>query len=178
MLDSSNAIAYLCNQGGMASLFLLRLACHILNLINKHDIALMPSNIYIHLGVEATISLWVGWFPNGTYFLTELRLGSSLGSTGGGSDGALVCQSVSVLHLRKFPTSWCLEAECFKPPWMYQVRCVSSSSFSTLVLSKFLAEHVTGQFRFLILMALCWMEASWFPTVLNMLEMFITRVLS
>ena len=38
-----------------------------------------------------------------------------------------------------------------------------------LVLSKFLAEHVNGQFRQLILVAPCWMEASWLPTVVNML---------
>ena len=38
-----------------------------------------------------------------------------------------------------------------------------------LVLSKFLAEHVSGQIRHLLLVAPCWMEASWLPTVLNML---------
>ena len=38
-----------------------------------------------------------------------------------------------------------------------------------LVLSKFLAEHVNGQLRHLLLVAPCWMEAPWFTTVLNML---------
>ena len=38
-----------------------------------------------------------------------------------------------------------------------------------LVLSKFLAEHVNGQFRHLLLVAPCWMEAPWLPTALNML---------
>ena len=38
-----------------------------------------------------------------------------------------------------------------------------------LVLSKFLAEHVNGQLRHLILVAPCWMEAPWLPTILNML---------
>ena len=38
-----------------------------------------------------------------------------------------------------------------------------------LVLSKFLAKHVKGQLRWLILVALCGMEAPWLPTVLNML---------
>ena len=33
----------------------------------------------------------------------------------------------------------------------------------------FLAEHVKGQLRHLILVVPCWMEAPWFPTVLNML---------
>ena len=38
-----------------------------------------------------------------------------------------------------------------------------------LVLSKFLAEHVTAQFRLLTVVAPCWMEAPWIPTVLGML---------
>ena len=38
-----------------------------------------------------------------------------------------------------------------------------------LVLSKFLAEHVSGQFRHLILVAPCWMEAPWLSTILSML---------
>ena len=38
-----------------------------------------------------------------------------------------------------------------------------------LVLSKFLAEHVKGQLRHLILVAPCWMEVPWLPTILNML---------
>ena len=33
----------------------------------------------------------------------------------------------------------------------------------------FLAEHVNGQLRHLILVAPCWMEAPWLPTILNML---------
>ena len=39
----------------------------------------------------------------------------------------------------------------------------------SLVLSKFLTEHVTDQFRLLILVVLNWMEAPWLPTILNML---------
>ena len=38
-----------------------------------------------------------------------------------------------------------------------------------LVLAKFLAEHVNSQLRHLLLVAPCWMEAPWLPTVLNML---------
>ena len=38
-----------------------------------------------------------------------------------------------------------------------------------LVLSEFLAEHVNGQLRHLILVVPCWMEAPWLPTILNML---------
>ena len=39
-----------------------------------------------------------------------------------------------------------------------------------LVHSMFVAEHATHQFRLQILVASCWMEASWCPTVLNMFE--------
>ena len=35
-LDNRTAKIYLCNQGGTACLFLSRLACHILNLADKH----------------------------------------------------------------------------------------------------------------------------------------------
>ena len=49
-------------------------------------------------------------------------------------------------------------------------------SFGSLVLSKFLAEHVTGQFRLPIPVAPCLMEATWFPTVLNMLVHFLIGV--
>ena len=44
-----------------------------------------------------------------------------------------------------------------------------SPALAPLVLSKFLTEHVKGQLRYLILVAPCWMEASWLPTNLNML---------
>ena len=38
-----------------------------------------------------------------------------------------------------------------------------------LVLPKFLAEHANSQLRHLLLVAPCWIEAPWLPTVLNML---------
>ena len=52
----------------------------------------------------------------------------------------------------------------------YQVNYVfPPSPLIPLVLSKFLVEHVAVWFRLLILVVLCWMEASWLPTVPNML---------
>ena len=48
---------------------------------------------------------------------------------------------------------------CFPPPTLVPP-----------VLSMFLAEHVKGQLRLLILMAPCWKEAPWLPTVFNMLR--------
>ena len=53
---------------------------------------------------------------------------------------------------------------------MFQVSYVfPPPALAPPVLSKFLAEHVRSQLRHLILVAPCWMEASWLPTVLNML---------
>ena len=46
-----------------------------------------------------------------------------------------------------------------------------------LVLSRFLAEHVKGHLRLLILVAPCWNEAPWLPTFLNMLADLIMDVL-
>ena len=58
----------------------------------------------------------------------------------------------------------------FSHPWTFQVGYVfPPPALVPLVLSKFLAEHVNSQLRWLILMAPCWMEAPWLPTVLNML---------
>ena len=51
-LDSKTIKAALCSQGGTASL-LSRLACHILNLANKHGVTLVPAYIPTHLNVEA-----------------------------------------------------------------------------------------------------------------------------
>ena len=44
-----------------------------------------------------------------------------------------------------------------------------SPTLVPLVLSMFLVENVTGQFRLLIQMASLWIEATWLPVVLNML---------
>ena len=63
-----------------------------------------------------------------------------------------------------------LGLNAFSHPWTFQVSYVFPPlAVVSLVLSKFLAEHVNGQLRHLILVAPCWMEAPWLPTVLNML---------
>ena len=58
----------------------------------------------------------------------------------------------------------------FNHAWTGWVSYVFPAALVSLVLSKFLAEHVTGQFRLLIQVALCWMEVPWLLTVLSMLE--------
>ena len=50
--DNNMGKAYLCNQGGTASLVLCRPACHILNLADKHG-TLIPTYVPTHLSVEA-----------------------------------------------------------------------------------------------------------------------------
>ena len=57
-LDNSSAKVYSCNQGGTISLFLSRLACHILDLADKHSITLNTAYITTHLNVEANYLSW------------------------------------------------------------------------------------------------------------------------
>ena len=64
-----------------------------------------------------------------------------------------------------------LGLNAFNHAWNFQVSYVfPPPSLVPLVLSKFLEEHVKASFRLLILVAPCWMEAPWLPTVLNMLS--------
>ena len=63
-----------------------------------------------------------------------------------------------------------LGLNAFSHPWKFQISYVfPPPALVPLVLSKFLAEHVNGQLRHLILVAPCWMEAPWLPTALSML---------
>ena len=45
------------------------------------------------------------------------------------------------------------------------------------VLSEVVAEHVTGQFRLLILVGPCWIETPQLPTDLTMLQIFLIGIL-
>ena len=63
-----------------------------------------------------------------------------------------------------------LGLNAFNHLWLFQVGYMFPlPALVPLILSKFLAEHVKGQLRQLILMAPCWMEAPWLPSVLNLL---------
>ena len=73
-------------------------------------------------------------------------------------------------HLGNSITSGALGLNAFSHPWTFHISYVfPPPALVPLVLSKFLAEHVNSQLRHLILVAPCWMEAPWLPTVLNML---------
>ena len=96
---------------------------------------------------------------------------SFLGPNRGGHASILLFHSMpALLYLGICTTLWGLGIECLQPSLDISGKLhVSSSCISSLVLSKFLAEQVKGQLRQLILVASCWMEACWLPTVLNML---------
>ena len=171
-LDNSTAKAYLCNQGGTVSPFLSRLACQILSLTNKHGITLLPAYIPTHLNVEADFlsrdQMLLEWhlLPQVAHaafhlwHLPEVDLLASFHST--------QCQHYFTLET-PLPLG-ALGLNAFSHLWKFQVSYVFPPlALVPLVLSKFLAEHVNGQLRHLLLVAPCWMEAPWFPIVLNML---------
>ena len=63
-----------------------------------------------------------------------------------------------------------LGLNAFSHPWKFQVSYVFPPlALVPLVLARFLAEHVNGQLRNLLLVVPCWMEAPWLLTVLSML---------
>ena len=152
--------------------FLSRLACQILSLTDKHGITLLPAYIPTHLNVEADYLSWdqllLEWhlLPQEAqvafclWGLPEVDLLASSHST--------QCQHYFTLET-PLPLG-ALGLNAFSHPWTFQVSYVfPPPALVPLVLSKFLAEHVNGQLRWLILVAPCWMEAPWLATILNML---------
>ena len=151
-LDNSTAKTCLCNQVGTVSPYLSRLASWILSLTEKQSIILIPASIPTHLNVEADYLSW-GWLLPGWPLLAHIAQ-ATLHHWGQLEVDLLAyhitCWSMSaLLHLGKYNTSRALGLNAFNQPWMYQV----SYDFPSLVLSKYLVEHVTGQFRLLILVA-------------------------
>ena len=171
-LDNSTAKAYLCNQGGTVSPFLSRLACQILSLTDKHSITLIPSYIPTHHNVEANY-LSDGWLLPEWHLLPTLAQAAfclwglpELDLLT--SSHAIQCQHYYTLE-SPLPLG-ALGLNAIKHPWMFQVSYVfPPPALVPLVLSRFLAEHVKGQLRLLILVAPCWIEALRLPKALNML---------
>ena len=171
-LDNSTAKAYLCNQGDAVSPFNSRLACQILSLTDKHGITLLPAYIPTHLNVEAD-------YLSRDQFLLEWHLLPQVAKEAfcllslPQVDLLASSHSTQCQHYFTLETALPLGAlglNTFSHPWTFQVSYVFlPQAVVPLVLSKFLAEHVNGQLRHLILVAPCWMEASWLPTVLNKL---------
>ena len=170
-LDNSTAKVYLCNQGGTVSPFLSRLACRILSLTNRHGITLLPAYIPTHLNVEADFLSWdrmlLEWHllpqvAHTTFHLWGLPEVDLLASS-----HSTQCQHYFTLET-PLPLG-VLGLNAFSHPWKFQVSYVfPPPALVPLVLAKFLAEHVNGQLRHLLLVASYWMEAPWLPTILNM----------
>ena len=151
--------------------FLSRLACWILSLTDKHGINLISAYIPTHLNVGAD-------YLSHDWMLPEWHLLHHVAQAAFHLWGlpevdllASPYHSMPALsHLGISITSGGLGIEFFNHPWMFQVSYVLlPPGLLPLVLSTFLVEHVKDQLRCLILVASCWMEAPWFPTVLNML---------
>ena len=172
-LDNSTAKAYMCNQGGTVSPFISKLACQILSLTDKHGITLIQAYILTHLNVEADYlsqdQLLPEWhhLPQVAYAAIHLR---------GLPEVDLLASSCSTQYQHFFTLETplplgALGLNAFSHPWTLKVSYVfTPPALVPLVLAKFLAEHVNGQLSHLILVAPCWMEAPWLPTVLNMLS--------
>ena len=95
-----------------------------------------------------------------------------LGSSRGGPTGIFSFYSLPALfHFGNLTASGGLGVECLQPSLEFLGKlCVFSSGFGPSCSVQVLAEHVNGQLRHLLLVAPCWMEAPWLPTILNMLE--------
>ena len=153
-------------------LFFSRLSCWILSLTDKHGITLLSAYIPTHLIVEADYLSW-------DQLLLEWHLLSQV------AEAAFCLWGLPEINLLVFSRSTqcqhyftletplplgALGLNAFSHPWTFQVSYVfPPPALVPLVLSKFLAEHVNSQLRYLILVVPCWMEAPWLPTVLNML---------
>ena len=170
-LDNSTAKAYLCNQGITVSPFLSRLACQILSLTDKHGIILLPAYIPTHLNVEADYLSW-------DQLLLEWHLLPQVAEETFHLWGLpevdlwhlLILLNASIISLWKHNYLWGLGVECLQPSLDFSGKLLFLPlALVPLALSKFLAEHVNSQLRHLILVAPCWMEAPWLPTVHNML---------
>ena len=170
--NNSTVKAYLCNQGGTVSPFLSRMACWILSLTDKHSITLIPAYIPTHLNVEADYLSWDWMLPE---WHLLLQVAKAVFHLWGLPEVDLVASSHSTQcqHYYTLESPLPLRAlglNAFNHPWMFHVSYMfPPPALVPLVLSKFLEEHVKGQLRWLILVAPCWMEAPWLPTVLNML---------
>ena len=171
-LDNSTAKAYLCDQGGTVSPFLSRLACWILSLTDKHGITVLPACIPTHLSVEAD-HLSQDWLLLEWHLLPQVAQAAFCLWGLPEVDLLASSHSTQCQHYFTLETPLPLGAlglNAFSHPWTFQVSYVFRPlALVPLVLSRFLAEHVKGQPRCLILVAPYWMEAPWLPTVLNML---------
>ena len=155
-LDNSTTKGYLCNQGSIVSPFLSRLACWQAQYYSHSSIFSFPSQCGGQLSVLGLVASGVATPPSdgsSSFHLWDLADVDLLGSS-----HTTQCQHYYTLEM-PLPLG-ALELNAFNHPLMFQVSYVfPSPALVPLVLSKWLAEHVKGQLRLLILVAPCWMEA-------------------
>ena len=140
---------------------LSRLGCQILSLTDKHGITLIPTYIPTYLNVEGDYLSW-DWMLLEWHLLTQVAQATF--HLWGLPEVDLLASSCSTQcqHYYTFESPLhlgTLGLNAFNHPWMFQVSYVFPPTLVPMVLSKFLAEHVKGQLRHLILVAPCWMEA-------------------
>ena len=151
---------------------LSRMACWIMRMTNKHGITLIPAYIPTHLNVDVDY-LSLNWLLPEWHLLPQVAQAAL--HLWGLPEVDLMASSHSTQCQHHFTLETplplgALGLNAFSHPWTFHISYVfPPPALVPLVLSKFLAEHVNGQLRHLILVAPCWMEAPWLPTVLNML---------
>ena len=172
-LDNSMAKAYLCNQGGTVFSFSFQAG---LPDTESDQQAWYYSYSSIHsyppqcgggLSVPGPDASRVASSSSGGSGSFS-PLGPSRGGPADASSHSTQCQHYYTLE-SPLPLGT-LGLNAFNHLWQFQVGYMfPPPALVPLILSKFLTEHVKGQLRQLIVVAPCWMEAPWLPTVLNML---------
>ena len=107
---------------------------------------------------KLTISDGEGWFQSGIFFLIQLKQHFNFGLS-----WRWICWHPHIRIIAHWKIHYLWE------PLDWLPSSILGHSGELLVLCKFLTEHVTGQFRLLILVAPWWIEASWLLTVLIVL---------
>ena len=172
-LDNSNSRAYLCSHDGTAYRFLSRVACCILNLAKKNSIIIIPAYITYksHCGRWLSITEKVGSRVASPSSHSSGLMSTSFQPEVGLLASSFASQCQHYYGLENPLTLWAMVLNAFNHTWTCHVSYVFPSTPLVLrVLSKFLEEHITGQFRLLILVALCCREAPWLSTFFGILE--------
>ena len=111
-------------------------------------------------------------FQNGIFSLVYLKWHSNLQSTGEvfWHHHIPINVNTATLHNPLPPGAFGLNVSIFLGSFRWGGLCVYfPPTWAPIVLSKLLAELLTGQFIILIIIVPCWMEAPWLPSPLNML---------
>ena len=183
-LDNSSPKAYLCNQSGTVYLSFQTSLPHIESGW-QYGITLISVYMFTHHKVETSTYHGEGWLQGDIFLMCQkqyFNFGVNKRCFFLASSCTNQCQHYytleNALHLEG------MGLNTFNHPQICQVSCIfHPPALVPLILSRFLVEHVPGWFRLLILVAPCFIEASWLPIVLNILEGFphygpIIKVLS